>query len=62
MKTLRQTEIDRLAAVEIRVLICKHGERNLDRLTLAIRRQARELGAKKPGAVARETETAPVVT
>lgn len=42
MKALRQTEVERIAAEQVRLLICRHGARNLKRLTLAIRRQARE--------------------
>lgn len=42
MKRLRQTEVERIAAEQVRCLICHHGERNLDRITLAIRRQARD--------------------
>jgi len=42
MKRLKQSEADEIASAVVRNLICRHGEINLDRLTLAIRRQARE--------------------
>ena len=46
MKALRQTEVERIAAEQVRILICRHGTRNLNRITLAIRRQAREHAVK----------------
>ncbi len=42
MKRMKQTEAEQVTREIVRRLICQHGERNLDRLTLAIRRQARE--------------------
>jgi hypothetical protein len=51
MKRLPQTQVDRIAGEVVRMLICRYGERNLDRLTLAIRRQAREQTTRPLGVV-----------
>ena len=45
-KRMSREQLRQIAAAEIRSLICRYGERNLNRLTLAIRRQAREQKAQ----------------
>lgn len=42
MKRLPQPQVEQIARDTVRLMICKHGERNLNRLTLAIRRQVRQ--------------------
>lgn len=42
MKRLPPAQVKTAAAELIRYMICRHGERNLEELTLEIRRQARE--------------------